>query len=212
MSIPFRSQRTTVSSLFRQVAAELPDEPVTIERLLAMVGEQGLLSVCILATVPFLLPISIPGTSVPFGLIVILIGVGIALKRVPWMPQFVLRRSLPGRRMAAVLESAARLFVRIERWVHPRWTWVVDGGPAQRMNGLALVASGFLLLLPIPIPGTNTPPAWATLLLAMALLERDGIFAIAGYVVMLLTIALFTALAVAAWTFGTEALSWLPWT
>jgi hypothetical protein len=47
---------------------------------------------------------------------------------------------------------------------------------------MMLVAAGFLLL-PLPIPLTNTVPAWVILLIAAGLLERDGVFIALGYVI-----------------------------
>ena len=45
-----------------------------------------MLLVCVFLTLPFLLPVSIPGVSTVFGLAIILIGVGVTLNRVPWLP------------------------------------------------------------------------------------------------------------------------------
>lgn len=209
MQARLRHHGKPVSQTFRELAAGFGTPTISIRQLVELVGEQGLLAVCILVSVPFLLPISIPGTSTPFGLIVVLVGIGIAAGQIPWLPGALLRREIGCERMARVLEKGARLFERIERWVHPRWTWLTDGRLVTRLNGVGLIVSGLLLLAPLPIPGTNTPPAWATLLLAAGILERDGCFVVAGYVVLLLTILLFAGLAIAALFFGAEIQSWL---
>ena len=62
--------------------------------LLELIGEQGMLLVCVFLTLPFLLPVSIPGVSTVFGLAIILIGVGVTLNRVPWLPRRILDRPL----------------------------------------------------------------------------------------------------------------------
>jgi hypothetical protein len=49
------------------------------------------------------------------------------------------------------------------------------------LNGLAIVSSAFLLTLPLPIPFSNTIPAWAILLLALGMMEEDGAVIVAGY-------------------------------
>lgn len=193
-----------VSDAFAEIATSFTAETISIGALLELIGQQGMLAMCILASVPFLLPISIPGTSTPFGLLIILVGIGITAGRIPWLPGALLRREISASRMKQVLQSGAKLFRRVERLVHPRAAYLVEGPVVSRLNGIALVAAGFLLMLPLPIPGTNTPPAWASLLLAAGILERDGWFVAAGYGVLLITAALFGGLAVAVFFFGAE--------
>jgi hypothetical protein len=49
----------------------------------------------------------------------------------------------------------------------------------------------------MPIPLTNTFPAWAIVLLAGGVMERDGLFIVGGYVMMLGTTAWFFLLGAA---------------
>ena len=62
-----------------------------------------------------------------------------------------------------------------------------------------------MLLLPLPIPFSNTIPAWGILLIAGGLLERDGVFIIAGYVATLLGVAFLVVI----WIFGIGAIDFL---
>lgn len=211
MKVVFSGKTRPVSETLRETAAELPADAVTLSELLARVGEQGLLAMAILACLPFLLPISIPGTSGPFGLLIVLVGIGIAANAVPWLPRFLLHRRLPTRYVEPVMRRGADLFARLERMLRPRLTWLVDGRIAGIVNGAALALAGVLLALPIPMIGTNSPPAWAALLLAAGLLERDGAVLIAGHVVCALSLAFFAGLAIAALFFGLEVGEWLGW-
>ena len=63
-----------------------------------------------------------------------------------------------------------------------------------------------LLLLPLPIPFSNVIPAWAILLVAGGLLERDGAFILAGHIFTVLAIAFFGVVGF----FGLEAFG-LAW-
>jgi hypothetical protein len=204
MRVQLRGVKRPVSETLRELAQGLPPDTITLRQVLEEVGGHGLLMVSVLLTVPFLLPVSIPGTSTPFGLVIALLGLGVALKRAPWLPGFVLRRSLATPRLAKVLQQGARLFQRLEKLVHPRLPLLTDGAVINRLNAILLTLAGLLLALPLPIPLTNTFPAWAALLLAMGTLERDGYFVVAGYVMFLLSIALFGGLAIAALVLGKE--------
>ena len=55
--------------------------------------------------------------------------------------------------------------------------------------------SGILLLLPLPIPLTNSLPALSVVLLAAGAMERDGLFFLAGCAMFTVTLAYFGLLA-----------------
>ena len=57
-----------------------------------------------------------------------------------------------------------------------------------------------LLLLPLPVPFSNSIPAWAIMLMAAGLLERDGLFILGGYITALAAFAFFGVIGV----FGME--------
>jgi hypothetical protein len=61
----------------------------------------------------------------------------------------------------------------------------------RRLHALAILVSGLVLLLPLPIPFTNTFPAWVIILMACGLLESDGLFILGGYVVFIAGVAYF---------------------
>jgi hypothetical protein len=77
---------TRVSAVCTALARAIPPEGLSLQELLARLGERGLLLLCILVTVPFLLLLSIPGSSMPFGVIIALNGIGLVTHRAPWLP------------------------------------------------------------------------------------------------------------------------------
>lgn len=196
MTSPPPGGEPRVSTVFVALARAMPLEGLTLRDLLARLGERGLLLVCIMATVPFLLPVSIPGSSIPFGLMIAFNGISLLTHRAPWLPDRLLHRHLAADSLIAVLERGARLFSRLEQLIHPRVSPLTHGPTMGRVNGLLLVLSGLLLMAPLPLPLSNTLPAYGALLLAAGSLERDGYCVVAGYVMVLLTLSYFTAVAV----------------
>ena len=79
--------------------------------------------------------------------------------------------------------------------IHPRFRWLNEHRPMHVCNGLLIVLLGIFLALPLPIPLTNLSAGWGTLLLSIGLLEDDGAFLLAGYLVTLLIIVFFILLA-----------------
>jgi hypothetical protein len=181
---------------------------------------------CIIFATPFLLPISIPGSSTPFGLLIALIGTGVAADCAPWLPERLLRRPLQGRRWAKLLLATARLTLWLEKRGDGRPTGemppasaVSDHEPGampahpfrHRLHGLALTLAGVLLTLPLPIPFSNTLPGIAVFLLAGGLLRRSRLLLAAGHI-MLLAAAAYLALIAIFGSAGVKALfsRWLP--
>jgi hypothetical protein len=185
----------SLSSSLTRAARSLSGETASVRELLALIGEQGMLMFCIFLTIPFLVPVSIPGVSTVFGLLVILIGVGVSTNRVPWLPARLLERRFPTPKLVPALEQGAKLLTRLERFLHRRWVRLAGGAAINRFNGMMIVLSGLLLTAPFGlVPFSNTLPALATLFLAAGMLEQDGLFVFLGYLWVLGTIVYFSAL------------------
>jgi hypothetical protein len=196
MSTQFNDTEVSLGTALQQIIANIQGETITLRDLLAVIGEQGILLFCIILTLPFLLPVSIPGVSTVFGLVIILLGISLVLNRLPWLPSRLMDKPTSNEHLIPTLEKGIQMFQRVERWMRPRLTKVTTGAFANRMNGLALTAGGVLLLFPLSfVPFSNTLPAVAILLLALGMLQRDGYFIIGGYVALVATVVYFVGLA-----------------
>ncbi|MFH0980335.1 MAG: exopolysaccharide biosynthesis protein [Planctomycetota bacterium] len=203
MSVHFRRTDNKASEALGEVARSLAGESIPLRELLERLGEHGLLMTCLCLAMPFLVPVSIPGVSIAFGLVIVLIALGLATDRLPWLPQRLLGRRLPCVRLAVVLERAARLFFRIERFTRPRLLPLTSRSVVARLNGLALLVSGLMLMMPLGIvPLTNTLPALAVVLLSTGIMQRDGFLVLGGYLALLATLVYFAVLASGAWVAG----------
>ena len=192
-----------LSKVLLDVIENLRAETVTLRELLGLIGEQGMLLACALLSLPFLIPVSIPGVSTVFGLAIILLGVSVTLNRVPWLPRRILDRPLPTGPLKKAFLAQARLVARAEKLIRPRVT-VLTATPALNLvHGLALLLAGLLLMAPLGlVPFSNTLPALAVLFLSLGILERDGLFIVGGYLMNVATIVYFAALAVGAYKAG----------
>jgi hypothetical protein len=193
------------SAVFGALARGLPAEGMTLGALLTQLGERGELMVCVASTGPFLLPLSIPGSSVPFGLLIALHGLGLLGHRAPWFPKRLLARRLTRARLGVLLAKGAQLLGRLERFIRPRLLPLTQGATVRCVNGVLLVLSGLLLMAPLPLPFSSTLPAYGALLLAAGSLERDDACVLGGYVMVLLTLGYFGMVAVLG-EFGVWAL------
>jgi hypothetical protein len=188
-----------LSVTLREVSSALSGETISLRQLLDLIGEEGMLLVCAVLTLPFLIPVSIPGVSTVFGLAIVLFAVGITINRVPWLPRQILDRQLPAPALRQTFEKASGVVTRIEGVVRPR-LGVVAGTPGARIvHGCGLLLGGLLLMVPFGfVPFSNTLPAIAILLLALGLLERDGWLLIGGHLMNVATIVYFSTLVAGA--------------
>jgi hypothetical protein len=198
-SVEFQDTQKRLSETLSEISQSLPDQYVTLRELLAQIGEQGLLLCCMFLTIPFLLPVSIPGVSTVFGIAIILIGLGVTMNRVPWLPRRLMERRLSTEHLAQAFEKGAHLVSRLERFIRPRLNALTHNSAMNRLNAIGVVIGGILLLFPLGlVPFSNTLPALAVLLLAIGILQRDGVFIIAGHIMNIVTAVYFGFLALAA--------------
>ncbi|WLR91582.1 exopolysaccharide biosynthesis protein [Shinella zoogloeoides] len=202
-AIGFKDTDRKTSELLEDILHSIKGEHITLRDLLAMMGESGLLLLCAFLSLPFLFPVSIPGVSTVFGAGIVLISAAITLNRLPWLPSKVADRRLESGKLRPVLERGVTFLRKIDRFFKPRMTSLTSGAVMNRVNGLVLMGAGILLMAPLGlIPFSNTLPGVAILLLAAGISQRDGLVVLAGYVMVVLTIVYFAALAFLAYSAG----------
>jgi len=185
-----------VSIVLSEIIHRMPAEGLTLQELLEWLGERGLLIFCMVLTLPFLLPVSIPGTSTPFGILITLNAIGIAMHKSPWVPARLMNRRIAMHQLVPMLEKGAHLFARLEQLIRPRLLVLTHRATMGRLNVMLLGFSGLLLTAPLPLPFSNTLPAYGVLLLAIGNLERDSYAILAGYVMIFLSLVYFSTVAI----------------
>ena len=189
------SPRFKFSQELQVLARQFADRPARLSEILTATQGRGFNLLLLLIGMPFLTPIPLPGFSTPFGLVVLLIGARLAIGRRPWLPKRLLQRELPARFIAKLLGAVSRMVRWLEILLRPRLDFLHEQWIYRRIAGTLIMLSGLLLLLPLPIPLTNTLPALTVVLLAAGAMERDGLFFLAGCAIFGLTLAYFVLLA-----------------
>jgi hypothetical protein len=183
-------QKIRLSDQFLELARECEQEVLTVHELIEALGVRGHAFLALICSIPFVLLVPIPGLSVPFGVVVCIAGMGVTFGFGIWLPKWLMRRSLPGRVLAKIFRQSAKLLQKSEKILKPRLFALSESGPVRAASGVLISISGLILALPLP-PGTNFPPAIVGVLLALGILERDGIVLIIGFAAFLLNITVF---------------------
>lgn len=185
----------TLREKLSDVIDKLPAESVMLSTVLELIGREGLLVFSVFLTLPFMVPVSIPGVSTVFGAIILLIGVSIMFDSAPLLPERFMSRTFPSDKLITVLKKGTIWLDRLEKISHPRFCGLTKGRRMHRWNGFMIVLGAVLLMFPFGlVPFSNTLPGMAILFLAVGILQEDGYFVLFGYFTNLVTIIYFAIL------------------
>jgi hypothetical protein len=194
-----------LSGEIEMLLAALSERPVTLREIISVTHSRAYTLLLILLSLPFCLPIPVPGLSTALGAVIALIGLRLSLRAKPWLPAAVLDAPVPSAKVAVILRGSLKVARGFEVFLRPRLCFLVDYAVLHHFYGAMIFVSGLLLLLPLPIPFSNLIPALAVIFLAAALIERDGYFIIAGTIMFILTLAFFGGL----YFGGAAMIAWL---
>lgn len=169
------------------------DGPLTLAELVHKLRHSGFALVVVLVCLPFLQPVPMGGLSSVIGPFVAWMGVSLARGRKELtLPEWLGRRRIEEGALKLLLGTARRAFALAERVARPRWTALAR---AERAAGAGIALSGCLLSLPFPIPLSNMICGGPATLLALGLLEDDGLLAALGWAALALSVAFHAGLA-----------------
>jgi hypothetical protein len=196
-AIPHAEDTAPISRIVAEVAAAFPGERISLGDMAEAFGDRafGLLLLMLL------LPGLLPGLASVFGTPLLILGIQMGLgMRVPKLPKVLARQSLKRSDVLRLASVSSGYLKRIERYVKPRPGFFLSR-TGERIIGWLTAYVAIMLIL--PGPGTNGPPAFGNMVMALGLIEHDS--KVAGWGV---------ALTIAGCAFATGILvlmGWLGW-
>jgi hypothetical protein len=166
--------------VLRGVIDRARGETITIGEIIEAFGERAFGFVLILFSLPNCVPAP-PGVAGIVGTPVLIFGLQMMLghKR-PWLPGFILRRSVSVATFRRLIDVAEPRLRKLEAFCKPRLVGLF--GPfGDRIVGLFAFLVALSVL--IPFPGTNFPPSIALVLASIAVMEEDGYLLLGGYLI-----------------------------
>ncbi len=150
-----------------------PRAQVSIGDVVDQLGASSLGLILLILTIPAIIPIPGPiGIILGSCLALVAVQVVAGAKRV-WLPGWLRSCNLPTRFVTAAIARIVPWLERFERRLSPRRWMMLSGRVARPFLGLAILAMAVIITL--PIPSGNVLPVVALAMLALALLERDGV-------------------------------------
>jgi hypothetical protein len=169
--------RKPLSAILREVA-EREEPTVSIAELTELFGGRALGALLLVFGLICTLPFP-PGGTTLFGAPLVLLAPQLVFgRRAPWLPTGVRSRTLATAHLKRGLPRVLVWLERVEAVSRPRLS-LLFGPVGERLIGLVCFVLALVLIL--PIPGGNFLPGVTVSVLALALVQRDGLLALFGY-------------------------------
>ena len=178
--------RLPLSGVLRILANDASRERISIRDLVEALGDRALAALMFVFALPNVIPTP-PGTSSVLGAPLIFLTAQLALGRSPWLPDFICDRSISFHDFRALVRRIAPWLERAERLLRPRAIRLATP-PMEYVVGLICFVLSVILALPIPFG--NIPPALAICLMALGILEQDGWWIVAGLITAAIGVAI----------------------
>ena len=191
--------RTPTSAVLDGLLGKAPDDHLTLDWLMARLGDRSFGIVLLLLAILGLLP----GASAFAAVLLMVPAAQMVLARpAPAFTRRVGARRFKVQRQAGLVSRVVPVLRWLARFVRPRWTSPFEA-TKRAVGGVVLLLGGALRA---PVPLSNVPPALAIALIAFAYLEEDGVLLCAGLAAGLAMLAVAAAV---AWE-TLSATGWVP--
>lgn len=192
------STLTTLSNIVEKYQGQTT---VNLGDLTQALNDRSIGILLLLLALPNCFP-TLPGESTLLSLPIIILGSRLMFgSHSLWLPQKLKQKNIAFATLKKTISTAQPFFQKIETLIKPRLSFL-HSPIARRIAGFNFFLQGFLLFLPIPFG--NLVPGLSIALLALSLLEKDGVLYIVGMLVGLMAFFAMNAAIGVAW-YGFES-------
>ncbi len=194
-----------VTRLLRRLSDDGGDAGLTLHEIRDRLDERAYGLLILLLSIPCLVP-GLYGVPQVVGLIVILLaGQMLVGREEPWLPRWFLNLRCKGSWLKAMADFAETKLGWIDRLSRPRLRRFADG-PGEKLAAVFMMLATVTIVMPL----TNTIPSIALALLSVGLIQRDGLFVLAGCAVTTVWLTILGALGTGLLMGAEWATRWLP--
>ena len=157
---------------------------ITLGSIVNLIQEESVIILCLIGIIPFLQPVPVPGLSTVLGLIVVLQGIGLLVWSRPILTQKLRDIHITHERFEMILKTARKISVytsKMSLFKHP----LVSHKICHVICGVSIILSAAFLALPLPIPFSNSIPAFSIFFICVGLLEEDLALVLCGHAITL---------------------------
>ncbi|MGR3362538.1 MAG: exopolysaccharide biosynthesis protein [Paracoccus sp. (in: a-proteobacteria)] len=183
-----------MSAVIDEINEAVEDGETNVGDLLDAMGRTSFVPVLMVPALAIVSPLSgVPGFSSAAGILIAVISTQLLIGRRGklWLPGVLRRRRVPSRWVEKVADSLHDPARWLDTHTRPRLSFLA-AAPFNRVIYAACIFCGLSMPFMELLPFTSSIMALAVLLMSLTLLVRDGLFALAGYLVI--SLLLLTAI------------------
>jgi hypothetical protein len=189
---------TPVSEILKKLGDKDQSGSTTIIEIIEDFHENGILLAMIFFSLPFSTPLpSPPGltTIISIPLIIFSIQMIMGSKQI-LLPERINNYKIKNSTLKMISDTITPIIKSIEKYIKPRFSFVKSVYTEQFLGFLCLLAA---LSIAIPLPLTNAIPALGISVMALGLLNRDGLIIICGVIITIIGLIIASTAVLASW-------------
>lgn len=189
---------TSVSESFKKLAQKDQKSKSKIIEILEEFHENGILLAMVFFSLPVAVPLPYPpGFTTVMGLPLVILALQMLFggKKVR-LPNKINNYEIKNTTLKMISNKIVPIIESIEKYIKPRLSFAKSVYCEQFVGFACLVAA---LAVAIPLPLTNAIPALGITVMALGLLNRDGVVIIAGFLISLVGLAIAFSAVIASW-------------
>lgn len=179
-------RRVPISDLLDRFVSEEKSGTVTFREFIERLGDRGFGLIILFLSLPNTPPLGIPGLSSICAVPIMFFSIQMMLgKHSLWLPDRFAAAKFNEKRFDAVLRKTIPMVRWFEKIIHPRYSCLTTGVPERLVGAMLFILAAIIFL---PIPGGNFIPAFCMTMLALGLLNHDGLLVAVGMIAGAFTI------------------------
>ena len=170
-----------LSEILLDLKDQMPNDRVSLSDILTALEDRGFGCMLFLFALPAAVPLPGLGVNVIIALPLLFLTVQQMVGRSSiWLPESMKDKSISKSRFDTTLEKSMPFVRKIEYLTRPRIGFISQGIFRNIIGFFGFVMT---LSICVPLPLTNTVPAFGIALMAVGMIMRDGLAVIAGAVI-----------------------------
>ena len=185
-----------INDILDDLSNKITSKNNSLENIIDILHERGFGLLIFILALPMALPVPVPpGMNLFFALPMVFLTFQLIYgAHSPWLPGFIMRRTINPKTLKGLLKKSKPWLSRISSMTRPRWGWMTNPPVSYAIGVCAFI---FSLCICIPLPMTNTVPSFAVLFISLGIIMRDGVIILLGIIIGSLWVGLLATLGVA---------------
>lgn len=188
----------SISETIERLGKYDPEKTTTVRKILEEFHENAFLLALIVFGLPIAIPLPYPpGFTTVMGapLVILSIQMILGYSKIK-LPKRIYNYSIRNSTLTAIINKAGPILRLLEKYLTPRLAFVHFVYTEQLLGVMNLVCA---ICIAIPLPFTNSIPAWGVVITSLGMLRRDGIVILGGIVVSVIGVIIALSATIAAW-------------